>query len=212
MGAMIELEIISAIDGIYKLIKKLRESGRLADEGKRDLKDINEKLDYLTGEMLSLCKKSRELVGYKELHDQLINILDKSQELEESIDKNLKERDIPKKREHIEAAINLIYQITDGPLDKISTFILEKYSFLKEDQKINEPITTTLKNVGEIERNLKAAEKGDATLHDVDKEESNDIHRKASKLIKYLDNKIEYISKELKTTADKLEGKLGGGE
>ena len=209
---MIELEIISAIEGIYKLIKKLRESGRLADEGKRDLKDINEKLDYLTGEMLSLCKKSRKLVGYKELHDQLIDISDKSQELKESIDKNLKERDIPKKREHIEAAINLIYQITDGPLDKISTFILENYSFLKEDQKINKPITTTLENVGEIEKNLKAAEKGDATLHDVDKEESNDIHRKASKLIKYLDNKIEYISKELKTTADKLEGKLGGGE
>ena len=210
MGAMIELEIISAIEGIYKLIKKLRESGRLADEGKRDLEDINGKLDYLTGEMLSLCKKSRELVGYKELHDQLINILDKSQELGESIDKNLKERDIPKKREHIEAAINLIYQITDGPLDKISTFILENYSFLKEDQKINELITTTLENVKNMKENLKSAGKGDATLHDVDKEVSNDIHRKASKLIKYLDNKIEYISKEMKTTSDKLEGKLGG--
>ena len=206
---MIELEIISAIEGIYKLVKKLRESGRLADEERRDLEDIKVKLDYLTGEMLSLCKKSRELVGYKELHDQIIDISEKSQELKESIDKNLKESDIPKKREHIEAATNLIYQITD-PLDKISTFILENYSFLKEDQKINKLITTTLENVKKVEENLKSAGKGDATLHNFDKEVSNDIHRKASKLIKYLDSKIEYISKEMKTTSDKLEGKLGG--
>ena len=149
--------------------------------------------------------------GY-ELHDQLINILDKSQELKETIDKNLKARDFSVKREKIDTAINHICWITDGPLDKISTFILENYSFLKEDQKINKPITATLEDVENIEKSLKAAEKGDATLHDVDKDLSNDIHRKASKLIKYLDNKIEYISKELKTTADKLEGKLGGGK
>lgn len=196
---------IASIKIISATIEKLKASKRIKEEEKGYLDNIKSESENLKRQILSLSDKSFMLLGYKELHEKIDAILIQSTTLMNYIDDTLKAKDDSEKRVYLGRAFTPLDVIMET-CDYISSDVIKKYSFLKNEFGISKNLSTILDNITSVGKAMEDVNVGGDFRRFTSGywEKVQKINRVAGKTISNLDNKIKNISEEIAKTSSIL--------
>lgn len=199
----IAVQIAKLFGTIVDRVNKLKESKRIKKEDKELLDAIAENLKDLKEKTILMSKMSNDVLGYKDLHEKVILLPHSLLLLRDYIGEAYEKETDMEKRRVFSKALN--YSRTLMTDDDGMSRIMREYSCLDNDE-------TLMNYKNPIHDNLSAIH-GAIKVASISSSPQNlaayltmliDVDDNIDMLIDYLDDKIKFISKNIKEVSDKI--------